>query len=351
MKVNRKELRDILVALRPGLAKKEFEPQVTHFLFFEGVIATYNDYICIMHPFESDIQFSVKGEEFYRLIDDMSDEEVIITLVSGKLKIKAMSTSSTLATVPNEDTKLLSAIKILQSKMEKWKDIPKDFAEGLSLCAFSASPDLSQKVRACVCVDNETCSSLDVARASIFTMESSIKDKFFIVAKDATELSKFPVVEYCRDEKWAHFRTEDNVTFSCKLWDGEWPKNFFSLFDSMSEIEHFELPKELKTIVDSVFILASDLIDKTGKFLEITFEDGEIFVKANNDLGEVEKNLRSKYKGETSVILINVKFISQILNKATKFAYHKEKNLLHFASGSFQHILAGVSSSKNKEKP
>ncbi len=349
MKVNRKELRDILAALRPGLAKKEFEPQIMHFLFFEGMIATYNDHICITHPYECDIQFSVKGEEFFRLVDGITDEEMTITLKEGKLKIKTLSTSATLSTIPDEDSKLISVIKTLRSQMKGWENVPKDLTEGLSLCAFSASPDLSQKIRACICVDNTTCSSLDTMRASMFTMESSIEDKFFIVAKDAAELSKFPVIEYCRDTKWIHFRTKDDMTFSCKLWDGEWPKTFFSLFATVSEMEHFDLPKELKSVVDSVSILAEDLINKTGKSLGISFEDGEIFVRANNDLGKIEKNLRSKYKGEDVIILINAKFISQILDKATKFAYNKEKNILHFASGSFQHILAGLTSSKKEE--
>ena len=54
MKIDRKELRNILAAIKPGLGKKEFVNQTCHFMFFPDKIATFNERICIMHPFKKE---------------------------------------------------------------------------------------------------------------------------------------------------------------------------------------------------------------------------------------------------------------------------------------------------------
>ena len=339
MKVNRQQLRDILSALRPGLAKREFIEQSCHFIFFDDTLATFNGDVLITHPYKSEDNFSVKGEEFFRLIDGINDTEININL-KNKLVITSKSTSAMLAILTEESNTLPPIIKDLQKQMTGWKDLPKDFTEGISLCAFSASPDKTRAARACVLIKGDKCSSIDTARGSLFKMESSIDDSLLIMAPWATDLSKFPVVKYCTSDKgkWGHFRTKEDITFSCKLIDGDFPVYFEDMFEDIAKEPHFELPKELKTIADSVFMLASDVIDKTGKALDIVIEDGEIIVKASNDLGEIEKNLRCSYKGEPIKITINATFISQILDKATSFAHKDRKN--HFVSGTFQHLLS-----------
>ena len=338
MKINRVELRNILAALKPGLAKREFVAQACHFIFSGKDVTTFNDKICISHPFEMDTAFSVKGMEFFSLIDGITDTEITIAVVDKKVKIRSKSTTASMATIADDQNTLPEIIETLKKKMKGWEPLPKTFTEGLSLCSFSTSPDLTRGVDACVQVTGNHCISKDVARSSLFTMDNSIPDEMFIVGKEAAELSKFPVVEYCTDGKWAHFRTEDEVTFSCSLLTGEFPlEKMFEIYNHLNDQPHIEFPSELKGTVDSVVMLASDIQDKTGRFVEIKIEEGDTTITAKNELGEVEKNLRNTYKGEPLMLIINSKFLSQILDKST--GMYCEGKMVHFQSGEFQHII------------
>jgi DNA polymerase III sliding clamp (beta) subunit (PCNA family) len=177
-----------------------------------------------------------------------------------------------------------------------------------------------------------------------------IADDLFIVGKEAMELAKFPVIKYCTDGRWGHFRTADDITFSCSLLKGDFPlEKMMEFFNRMGKLPHIEFPSELKGIVDSVVMLASDILDKSGKFVNIRIEDGEIIIKAENELGWAEKALRTKYKGETLYISINSKFLSQILDKSTSLVC--EGKMVHFSSGDFQHIIMMIGDPNKPEEP
>lgn len=348
MKVNRKELRDILSILSPGLAKREFVPQSTHFIFFENEVATFNDKILLTHPYTSETPFSVKGIEFFRLIDGITDEDIEITVVKGKVKVKSKGTSASMSTISEENNVLPESIELVEHSRKDWKPLPKDFLEGISLCSFSVSPDLTKGVLACVGVIGEYCYALDHARASVFQMDAALSEDLFIIGKEAMELAKFPVIEYCIGGNWGHFRTEDDVTFSCKLMKGSFPlAQVESTLEKMIDLPTIVLPAELKATVDNIVVLASDLIDKSGRLIMMDIRDGEVFVKASNELGHVEKTLPCKYDGPSISLRINSKFLSQILEKTTELSV--QGHMLLFSSGSFSHLLAQTGSPKKEE--
>ena len=341
MKVDRIELRNKLAALRPGLAKREFVQQSCHFIFLKNEIVSFNDKIAIMVPFESEEEFSVKGEEFFRLIDGMKGETLTLTIEKGKVKLRSQDTTSTMATISEDQNTLPKVIEELKEKMTGYKLLPKDFLEGISLCSFSTSADLSRGVLACVAVDGDSCYSLDSNRSSMYKMKTKMRDSFFIVGREAVELVKFPVTSYCTDGKWCHFKTKEDVTFSCLLMTGEFPiKKMIPVFEKMKELPCIELPSELKTVVENVTVLAADDITRSGKAVYISMADNEITVKASNDLGRVEKKLACDYEGDEINMIINSNLLSQILSRATSLS--KDKDMLHFKAESFQHILMSI---------
>jgi len=353
MKVGRSELRDRLSMLHPGLAKREFVAQATHFIFFDNLIATFNDKILITTPFVCDFEFSVKGIEFFRLIDGITDEQITIDLKDNKIKVRSKTTTSSMATINEDQNNLPEIIANMMSGMEEWRPLPEDFVDGISLCAFSASPDLSAGVRACVSVVRDKCYATDGNRISQYTMSSEINESDFnIFSKEVMELSKFPVVEYCINNKWGHYRTEDGVTFSTGFIQGDLPvEKIKNLFKNVSDYSSIELPSDLKATLDNVTMLASDLSDRTGRASYLRIEDNEITVKAANDLGWVEKTLKCKYDGEPIDIGINNRFLSQILQKSTTLSWAGDK--LFFSSGEFLHALMQISkvASAEPEKP
>ncbi len=339
MKYKTQEFRNMLLALRPGLNNKEFTSQSCHFIFYKDLSATFNDLVCITHPFNGDVQFSVKGEEFFKIIDSIPDEELTITVEEKRILVTSASTKAKMPRLNEELAVLYNRVKDMLKGMTDWKPLPKDFVEAISLCAFAASPDLTKNSGACVCTVDEYCVATDGQRASVFLMDDVVPDRLKIIAKDALELSKFPVVEYCQTEKWNHFRTQDGVTFSRGDVEGEFTKldkilDFMSVMDDKLEVK---LPNNLKEMISGVTVLATDILDKSGKFLSITIKDDELSLSASGDQGEIEKVAACEYKGEPIIFNINNKFFSQVLEKATTLKFFQ--NYLYFNSGNFHHIL------------
>ena len=66
MEVNKEELLKILIAVKPALSKKEILLQMSHIIFTGEDVATFNDTLCIIHPYKTDFKCSVQGEEFYK---------------------------------------------------------------------------------------------------------------------------------------------------------------------------------------------------------------------------------------------------------------------------------------------
>ena len=75
MKIKRAVLENALSKVKPGLEKgKEYIEQMKHVLFDGEDIATYNDHIAILVPFETDFKTSVKFEDLYLNYSDTVDD-------------------------------------------------------------------------------------------------------------------------------------------------------------------------------------------------------------------------------------------------------------------------------------
>lgn len=338
MKVNKKELLAVITKVKPGVSKKDIIEQAGHLIFSQGEVATFNDQICILHPFESEFAFSVKETEFTKIIGDITESEIDITLKDAKVDIKTKSTKASLTTIVGEESKVEHLIAQLKKTIEAadfFKPLPKEFIDGSYLCAFSANKDIATGVRACVAIKGDTVHSTDGIRASTYIMDASM-DEIMIPAKDIMELSKYKVTSYGVSENWAHFKTDDGVIFNCKTMKGNYPyAGVTKIFEDVEPDTTF--PAELKAIVSSVAILAEgdELINKV---VRITISKDSIKVKAEKERGWVEKEVECKYDGNPVEFLINPIFFSQILSLASEFVLIKGK--AQFSSENFFHVMS-----------
>lgn len=347
MIVNRNELVPILSALRPGLNKKEFVQQSCHFLFFEDKIAVYNDKISITHPYQSESTFSVKGEEFYKILEGINDDDVDISIKNQKLKIKAKTTSSEMTLLTDDQNTIAKKINALEENMGGWKKLPDNFIEALTLCSFSASPDLTTGIKSCVCFVGDVAHASDGYRASRFFLNKKMPFDFNIPAKTAFELIKFPITECCISNKWLCFKTEEGVIFSCSSIEGEFPiEKANTLFSEMEKLEVIELPSELEKTIKEVLILASD-DSSAGKKIDITLDENMLYVKAENELGYVKKTIEIDYEYEPVRIIVNSNFFIQILDKALEMYIGKQA--LFFATPNFNHVMTKTQVSKEED--
>jgi hypothetical protein len=320
--------------IRPGLAKKGIVEQSTHFMFLGKDVATFSDQIAIIHPFETGFPFSVKGEEFYKLISGITEDELELSIKDDKLSIQSKSTKAGMSTIVDDKDRVDRLVTTLKKEMKDWVAIPKDLLSGLYLAMFSAAKDLSQGTLSCISVSGKDICSSDSLRASWYEMEKEVAS-FLIPAKDVNELVKFTDVEsICQSENWVHFKTKGGVTFSVRKILGVF-KDLKKKFDI--EGDTITLPPSLKEVTDSIIFLSEGNIE-VNKIISVGIESNKITLKAEKETGWVEKTVEFKYKGKPAKFLINPIFLSQILTKATEMILTERIAL--FLTDGFAHIIA-----------
>ncbi len=349
MKLNRNELLKAIAVVKPGIASKEIIQQMVHIIFMGDYIASYNDNISVIAPFKTDFKTSVHGEEFYKAIDIVNEEEVDISIDKALLKIKSKRTKAGMSTIVGENEKVEERITDLIARTNAkrfWKTLPEDFLAGVSLCMFCTDKDMTRGVTTCIAVKGGELFSTDNFRASKYVMKNKMDD-MFIPSISALHLVKYNVTKYGTSEGWIHFKTEDGILFNCKTMIGVYP--FESMMDFFREpSDEIILPKELQEAMKAASAFAEGEVD-IAKSVEITIEKNILTCRSEKDRGWIEKEIvLEKPVRKKLLFYINPIFLDQILNRTTSFfiASRKEDpeeplpDKAIFTSENFQHVIA-----------
>lgn len=344
MKVNRQELLKILDAAKPGLAAKEIIQQQVHFIFTGEAVTTYNDKICIIYPYKTDFKFSVQGDEFYKVLDGISDAEVEIVQDDKQIKINSKKTKAGLSTLLEENEKvekLIAKLQKITSEKRFFRVLPEDFIDGMFLCMFTASKDMTTGVNCCVGVRKNEVLSTDKLRLSRYEMKSEIKEEMLIPGQEVMELVKYKVTKYGLSDGWVHFLTDDGVMFNCRTMAGVYPFDRISSYFKQRK-DAVTLPDELRGVMQNAIVMASGDVD-IAKMVEVTIDNGKITCRSEKERGWMEKTVDFDYKGKKMHFFVNPIFMAQILVSATSLSLlqgGEYPDKAQFSNKSFMHLIA-----------
>jgi DNA polymerase III sliding clamp (beta) subunit (PCNA family) len=332
MKFKRKELVETLAAVKPALAKKGIVEQATHFIFSNDKLVTYNDYICISHPLKTDFECSVDADKLYRILSNINEDEIELSYDGKQMLIKSGNVRSGLAAMKEGEVNKY-IVELGLGELKKWSPLPEDFLEGVFLCMFSAARDMAAGPLTAVCINQSQILSSDDLRISQYTLSKNIGDEFLVPIQSVIELVKFAVVKYILTKSWVHFKTNDNVIFSSRTQKDKYP-DASAFFETEGTGVRF--PKEMQSVVKSVSVLAEGDIDIDRK-IQVSVSSGLITCRGEREVGWIERDLETKYKGRSVTFNINPLFLHQVLDKSTKMTVGENKAL--FESGKFKHVM------------
>lgn len=334
MKIKRAELQTILENLRPGLARRDIVGKLSDFTFSGNRLCTFNDQISISHPFESEFECSVDGQNFYSVIVNIPEGEIDLTLKESKLVIKGEKSKASLVT--SEGGVVSSKIKVPRINSKKWKDLPELFTKGVKLCSFSVSTDLTRPALTCIAVKGDKIFSADNLRISKFLLSAPVGDDFLITGASAAVLAKYPVTKYLKDDSWIHFKTEGDIIFSCRVIVDVFPdvSGYFKV-DGVS----FALPDELRNVVDSVSVVADEefSIDRIISVL-LSKKEKTITCSGKGSLGSFERTCALGGRIQHDVEFdINPSFFSEVLYSGSEMTLGESHAL--FTGDAFAHVM------------
>ena len=325
MKVVRAELIEALRLVQPGVAAKGDVDQATSFIFLKNKVCTYNDEVAVSHPLKIGFTGAVPAKEFYQLISKINAEEIELSIMEGELSIKGSRAKAGLrieaeVTLPLEE----------MGMSEEWVEIPANFCDAVSFCLFSVSKDANSPVLTCLNVTNKFVESSDNYRVTRYPLEKSkaFKEGVLIPAFAAKEIIKYKPVEFATTEGWIHFKNENNVVYSCRTMEEEFPD-----LGQYLEIKGSELvfPNNLGDMLDRASVLCED------ERAIITIDEGVLTLQSENKMGWFEEKVRIKYTGETIDFGIQPAFLKSILSITNKAIIGK---MMKFEGDSFIHVVS-----------
>jgi DNA polymerase III sliding clamp (beta) subunit (PCNA family) len=304
-------------------------------------VLSFNDRVCIRHPIKVGFSFSVKADEFFKLLSRLKSEYVTLTKKGETIMVTTARTTAQLSCLVTNDLKevLENLNEEIYGNKAEWRNIPKGFKKAVEHCMFSASKDEGLPIMTNLYFKDNQAFSCDNARASWFTMEETFFEPFLLKASACPDLISFPVTEYALTNSWAHFATGDEVIYSVRRMKGEYPDvtEFFIGFGTSK----LKMPIELKDAIETVSIMVEDEI-LTYQFIEITIKNDRIECRGEQPDKRGWATQSLEFAQEIDIenpitMSVNPKFFIQVLDENADVFTGESKIL--FKTGDFQHIL------------
>ncbi|RLA02458.1 MAG: hypothetical protein DRQ42_00640 [Gammaproteobacteria bacterium] len=347
MKITKTDLLSVLDLVKPAIAKKETLETMTHYIFTGEDVVTYNDKICIHHPFKMELEapFSVKADLFYKVVASVDSEDIDMEIIDGNIMFNSERSKGRFAT-KTEDIEVSDRIKTVAEEFSKydWFPLPKDFSTAVNLLKFSADKDKTN-VLSCMKFEGDSAYCGSESRMGWYEFEKgTLATKEFLVdAESMAELSNFRnIKEMCITEKWIHFAEPSEVIYSIRKRMGEY-LNADKVFTDFTG-EELKFPQTIKEDVSFVSIMVDDMAS-SDKCINFQFEPDNIILTAaaSEGLADIVRTCENptEIKGKLSFD-INPIFFNEVIGNTLggegQVLYSKKAILIKLER--LQHLIA-----------
>lgn len=280
MKINRKDLQNALIIVKPGLSNKDILEQTTSFAFINGRVTTYNDEISISHPVKGiNFEGAIKAEELYGLLTRLNKDEIELGVDNNELQIRCGRVKAGLQL--EDEIQLPDVLP-----KGKWKKLPNpnQFKDYMIMAMQTCSTDMAEVKLTCVCVrkDGGIIGSDNYRVVQCTGSKSPVAD-YLIPATSISELVKINPVQIQLEKNWVHFKSENDTIFSCRRVNVEYLEqeliNDIIKFNKKGKIE---FPDKIEEMLQRVGEFAKRQI-VTDSNVEVSIQNGKLLMRAVAD--------------------------------------------------------------------
>jgi len=331
------ELEKVLLAVKPGLAKRKVDEDSAKFLFTDDYVATCSGNLFVYYPKGFGVNCLVDSSDMLSTVKAISENEIKMEVKKDKLHISSKTTKAKLNAYIGDNT-ITKFINKMDVSTLDFEELPKGFKTGFELCSFSyMKTDCTNRFYNVFC-DGDCIFSTDTYRVSIYELPEEDKSLSFAIPGPQSEvLRDYDIVGYCLLENWLVLETADGAIIGTTLSKAEpfdWEKSFED-FDE-DEASNIRIPKEVKDAVDSISFM-TDIDVKKDQVVEVELTEGFLTLRMKKESGTIEKTVEVKYKGQDVKFSMVPEFFSQILSHATVAKIGKSSAI--FKSHGFTHNM------------
>ena len=291
MKLNREKFLKMLTILRAGIDARGMIEQASCFIFRDNQVVSFNDIISISHPMDLDVQGAIPSDELIKLLNRLKAEEITLEQSENEILITSGKTKAGL-TIHQEIVLPLAEI----GKIGHWKKLPSNFCKCVKFAMQACSSDMRYPVLTAINVTRDGfidgSDSFRILR-TIANKEMPVAD-FLLPAAAAAEVIKLDPTQITEGDGWVHFRNEQNIVISCRIFQDSYPDVSKHLQVTGEEVQ---FPKTLQEALDraSIFSKRDHFLDEA---VTIHIADKKIRLRGESEVGWLEEEANIRYEGE-----------------------------------------------------
>lgn len=326
MRVKREELLSQIEFVLPGLSPREIIEQSSCIVFKDGRMVTYNDEIACSHKSCVNIHGAVKADLLLALLRKLQEEELVLDVTEKELVISGKRRKAGLTM----EQEILLPIDSVE-KPGKWKPLPSDFLDAVDIVQQCAGNDESQFSLTCIHIHPKWIEACDNYQLTRYTIATGVTEPTLIRQSSLKHIVSSGVTEFSESPAWFHFRNGQDLVFSCRRYNDEFPKlrKFLEV-----EGEPVSLPKGLTEAAERAQIFSEENPD--NKQLLITLESGRLRVKGVGVSGWYRETKNIKYNGPAFRFMISPKLLGELSKRHN--SCHISQDRLKVDGGKFVYV-------------
>lgn len=319
MEISVSEFKKALEIVKPGLALTETTiEQVTSFAFTNKNVITYNDEICIYHPLvDLKLHGAIEAELLYKFLSKVKSEQISLEINETKVtmksgRIKAEFNIDPTIKLPLDDEKL--------TEKGKWKKIPENFFEAVSMAKACVSKDKIKMKLTCVHLNESgIIESSDGHRIFRYKLKEELGIKTVLVPADSLAVVlRLKPTKFAEGNGWIHFKNEEDTVISCRIINEEFPDTSRFLKDGKDGVE-IDFPKELISTLETAEIFAENNVVK------LTLSKKKLTVTSQSQLASFKEELDLAEKVEPFAFQITPYLLKDILKQISSCTIYTDK--------------------------
>lgn len=335
MKIKTQALKDAIKTCLTGTSTKDLVVQMSHIVFAEEELLSYNDRVSVLIPFDSGINCSIPAEDLNKVLSGISDKELEMSVDGNEVTITSKGTEAIIST-EIESRVVEDFFNTVDFEELDWKPLPKNFLDQLSLAKFSASSNpFDGNNLFCVQVKGKKVSSGDGHRLSVLTLDSSMEE-ILIPSSSVHDITSFDNFdEYAHNDGWVHFCNESGIILSCRTIIGEFP-SFLPIFKNFEEKTKIQIDSKMIPVLQNL----GGLVEGQSGFMksvDVVISNGETIISGKKEGLRIEKKITNDHTEDTVKFSISPDFLAHILTMTNTLSIGESTAM--FESKTFKHLV------------
>jgi len=313
MRINREELLKQLESVLPGLSTREIIEQSSCFIFKDKAIRTYNDEIACSQKSMLSIEGAVQAMPLISILRKLQEEELEIDVSSKHTQLLVKGKHRRSGIRMEQD--ILLPIETVE-KPKKWKDLPTNFADAVSIVQPCAGSNESQFVMTCIHICPKWMEACDNHQVTRFRIKTDISESVLIRKESLKHIVSLDMTKFSETKHWIHFGNSTGLTLSCRHFVEDYPTEDLTKILKGSEGKPLVLPKGLKEAVEKAEIFSSENVE--GSNIIVDLKPTKFKITGKGASGWFTEIKKSKYSGKPLQFTIPAKLLMELVRQYNK---------------------------------